>query len=140
MKSIDDYWTLKEEEFNSKYVIKIQHLDKMIEDAREKSSTATIFKQQEDLITDLTITAIQRCEKLCDDVETKVRNKGIEYVTTLTSQLDENEKKRSNETFEFWQHMKKEIGKNSSIRKLSQTVIAYRQNCQRLKQMSRIWS
>ena len=103
----------------------------MIEDATKRSSTEAIFKQQEDLITDLTNTAIQRCEHLCNDVENKVRSKGATYVTTLTSQLDENEQKRSNETFEFWKHMKKEIGDTySKLTIMNSKVISNSNNLQ----------
>ena len=110
MKSIDNYWNLEEDEFNRNYAIKMEHLEQRIEAAMEKNSTATIFKQQDELIADMTNEAVHQCEKLCDDVELKVRNKGNEYVTTLTEQLDNSEKQRTDNTLGFWTKMKTDIG------------------------------
>ena len=109
-KYMDEYWKTKELELNKKYDEKFTNMNDKLAKAMEQIPDNDLLDKQHDLITDLTGSAIDQCEKLCNEVEDKVRSKGQEYVNSLTKQLDNEESRRSKENVEFWNELKKEMG------------------------------
>ena len=92
------------------YDEKFTSINESITKAMEQIPSKNLLENQQDLITDLIGSAIDQCEKLCNEVEATVRNKGQNYVNSLTKQLDNEKSRRSKENIKFWDEIKKGMG------------------------------
>lgn len=71
------------------------------------------YTTQHSLITDLTASAMESCEKKCVDVTLQVKGKVFEkctqYVDILTKQLDDQEKRKYDDDFNLWEWLNDKI-------------------------------